>query len=414
MKPSPQSNTLALIARALEQRYGRSYADTWLAQRDSKKGETTPPVTPPDLLRRLSNAREQKKPLYTPPNEGADALRTAERLIGEEWRVRLGRSYPIVLLAVKGALEAGTDPEGEDARDHHFLTTMPTLTALSSAVLELETSLNQRTIERWLSPTAPHAAALRCWLGWKTWYTRTYIDYKTGEPRCTPGGTVFRVYLKPLARNDTLKQRIFPLSREMKRDWRDIEVDRHAGRTLGRRYERTGAARVNPCSVGIYEESNKGLSEKLSGVWLSLCNTPEPAKSFLGEQYYIYPDTRTVEGCLVLRDDVNRYAEWLAQLVTCEDDVNGVIDRYRQAVWVAVKAELYGDTRRGWELLSRLRQLALELRRERHTLRDPPAWCWAQVEQAGLSGLRRDYRWEKGRFYRVMSRRAAEQVGLLA
>ena len=343
-----------------------------------------------------------------------DALQAAERLIGDTWRVRLGRAYPIVLLAVKGALEAGVDPNGEDARDHHFLTTMPTLTALASAALGLEECLNQRTIERWLSPAAPHAAALRCWLGWKTWYTRTYVDYASGERMCTPGGTVFRVYLTPLAHEDEAEQRIFPLSREMRRDWRDLEADRHGGRTLGRRYERSGAERVDPQDVGIDKESNKGLAEQISGVWLSLGNTPEQSsKSFLGEQYYLYPDMRTVEGCLVLRNDVNRHAEWLAQLVTQEDDVSGVIDRYRQAVWVAVKAELYGDTRRGWELLRRLRLLALELRRERHTLRDPPAWCWAQVEQAGLGELRRDYSWEKGRFHRVMSRRTTEQLGIL-
>ena len=153
----------------------------------------------------------------------------------------------------------------------------------------------------------------------------------------------------------------------------------------------------------------------IGAVWEEPWNTPEsPGKFLLGQQYYIYPDTRSVEGSTTLRNDVDTYATWLAKLVTGLETVDNVINRYRKVAWVAVKAELYGGSRLGFELLDRLRRLALELRREDHTLDDPAAWCWKQVEDAGLRELRRDYSYAPGRFYRVMSTRAAQKLGIVA
>ncbi|CAN5796761.1 hypothetical protein BH24DEI2_BH24DEI2_03180 [soil metagenome] len=55
----------------------------------------------------------------------------------------------------------------------------------------------------------------------------------------------------------------------------------------------------------------------------------------------------------------------------------------------------------------------MELKRESHSLDDPAAWCWKQVEDAGLRELRRDYCYAPGRFYRVMSTRAARALGVM-
>lgn len=412
-----RSATLTIIAKALAGQYGQAYADNWLAKQRSEKVE--PGVL--KAVKTVSSADSRERAVsntYEPPQPGGKALRAAEDLIGSHWRVRLGLAYPLVLAAVKAALEAGVAPAGKDANSYHCLTTIPTLTILTSALLGRKTCFNQRTLERWLSPQASHAAALRCWLGWKTWYTSTYRDYATGEARCTPGGTVFRVYLKPLRLpNDDRLPAIYPLANHMAKDWRDLELDRRSGRTFGRTYQHAEYAsqRVDPKCVGIETKSNREACALIGGVWEEFRNTPEfPGKALLGQQYYIYPDMRSVEGSTTLRNDVDTYATWLAELVTDLKTVDNVINRYREAVWVAVKAELYGDSRRGFELLDRLRRLALELKREDHTLDDPAAWCWKQVEDAGLRELRRDYNYAPGRFYRVMSTRAARKLGIMA
>lgn len=406
--------TLVLIAKALAERHGQAYADSWLAkERSRQRGQPLAPLTRARELSKPATRPQTVPEPYQAPTPGEDAARAAERLIGERWKQALGLAYPLVWLAVKSALEAGIDPSVEGKNNYHFITTLPSLAVLCSALMRREQCMNQRTIERWLSPTAPHAKALRCWLGWKVWYTSSYIDYSTGKPMSSKGGTVFRVYLSPLGEaSDT---QIHPLASAMKRDWRDLEEDRHQGRTFGKRYQNATPDRLEPANVGIYHYSAKELSAKQLILWEDCGNTPERTRTtFLGEEYYVYPDTRTVQGASVLREDVNTYAAWLGLLVTGKKDLEGVIDRYREAVWVCVKAEQYGGTRQGWELLERLRKLSLELRKEKHTLRDPAAYCWGQIETAGFRELRRDYSFAPGRFYRVIGSRAAKELGIMA
>jgi hypothetical protein len=406
--------TLVLIAKALAERHGQAYADSWLEkERARQRGQPIAPLNrAKDLLKPTRNPQKQPEP-YQAPTPGVEAAKAAQELIGERWRQALGLAYPLVLLAVKGALEAGMNPSGVGQNNYHFITTLPSLAVLCSALMRRDKVMNQRTIERWLSPSAPHARALRCWLGWKVWYTSSYVDYSTGKPMSTKGGTVFRVYLSPLS--EASDAQIHPLASAMRQDWRDLEEDRQQGRTLGKRYQNATPDRLEPENVGIYQYSAKELSSKQLVLWEEYGNTPERTRTtFLGEQYYVYPDTKTIQGASVLREDVNTYAAWLGSLVTGKRDLDEVMDRYREAVWVCVKAELYGGTRQGWELLTRLRNLALELRKEKHTLRDPAAYCWSQVEAAGFRELRRDYSFMPGRFYRVIGSRAARELGIMA
>ncbi|CAN5796830.1 hypothetical protein BH24DEI2_BH24DEI2_03190 [soil metagenome] len=334
--------TLRIIAQALVGRFGQRYADDWLAKKklENEEGQVPARAKPVEAARK---PRRSAPKVYVSPEAGEEALRAAEKLIGPVWKAELGRAYPLVLVTVKAALEAGIAPTGRETNSYHCLTTIPTLTVLSSALLGRDTCFNQRTVERWLSPRAAHAAALRCWLGWKTWFTSTYRDYATGEARCTPGGTVFRVYLKPLKLPAAGRlPAIYPLADHMARDWRDLEADRHSGRTLGRTYQRAEHAskRVSPSNVGIETKSNKDACASIGTVWEDLSNAPDRGEAQLSQQYYVYPDTRSVEGATLLRNDVDRYATWLAKLVSGQETVAPVINRYREAVWVAVKAEL--------------------------------------------------------------------------
>ena len=176
---------------------------------------------------------------------GQKAICLAEEIIGPVWQQALGCAYPLVLLLVKGALEDARRPGEPGGNDYHVLSNLPSLGVLSAAVVERETSYTEKTIRRWLAVDAPHAKALRCWLGWRHWYTDTLLEYrkgidpKTGEAYRTGksrgpviGGTLFRVRLTPLPHisdarlkecNEARPSVLQPLKPELERDWRDLE-----------------------------------------------------------------------------------------------------------------------------------------------------------------------------------------------
>ena len=68
---------------------------------------------------------------------------------------------------------------------------------------------------------------------------------------------------------------------------------------------------------------------------------------------------------------------------------DGFTDLWRRALWTAVRAELYGRTGFGWNLVQRLISLSLEARGEGK--RKPTAWAWAAVKREGFAELLRDY-----------------------
>lgn len=128
--------TLALIAKALAERHGQAYADSWLAQQRTKKREQPLPTLTraKALLKPVKSPQTRPEP-YQAPAPGVDAARAAEELIGERWRQALGLAYPLVWLAVKSALEAGLDPSGANQNNYHFITTLPSLAVLCSALM---------------------------------------------------------------------------------------------------------------------------------------------------------------------------------------------------------------------------------------------------------------------------------------
>ena len=58
------------------------------------------------------------------------------------------------------------------------------------------------------------------------------------------------------------------------------------------------------------------------------------------------------------------------------------------ALWTAVKAEMWGGTEHGWNLIDRMIALAEDARLE--GFEKPSAWAWSKVREE-MEELRRDY-----------------------
>lgn len=228
---SPETSGLSVTERYIYSVYqkdkGQVAADNWLRGYLVKSGRFAPVKVSEVAAERLNKAESQeihvksvewqKAELVTLLHRaqtrdlwGQEAITLAGKLIGESWRTALGNVYPLVLLLVKGALEAGHRPFEEDANNYHCFSTHASLGVLCAAVVGREKSYSDKTLQRWLSPKAPHARALRCWLGWRHWRTDTLLEYRrgvdptTGEAYPTGeskgpviGGTLYRVRLEP-------------------------------------------------------------------------------------------------------------------------------------------------------------------------------------------------------------------------
>ena len=429
------------VYQHLEQERGRAAADLWLRARIAKEPSRPSSKAPPSTYRARITVDWPTTELTTLLQRahnrevwGQEAIDLAARLIGEREQKALGKAYPLVLLFVKGALEAHHRPEDEEAHSYHCFSNFPSLGVLCAAVTGRETSYNEKTIRRWLSPEAPHAKALRGWLGWRHWYTDTLLEYrqgidpKTGEAFETGkskgaviGGTLFRVRLSPLeisdeqlsACNEERPSVVQPLKPELEHTWRDLELDRHSGRTWGKN---TCCISLEEVDVRINEGRTKDLKEPRV-LFKDHGKTHDPPLENVFHQNYLYPDIATLAGAAKLRGDVENSALWLMHCIegsTGEEKKRRLLDRYRHAVWTAYKAYRFGETREGYELLLLAKRLAFEVRRTQNGIRDVGAYVWSVIEKRGFAELRRDYSYKEGRYLRVFSSPMARALGLTA
>jgi hypothetical protein len=333
----------------------------------------------------------------------ADALAKARHLL-EPRRTDLGNAYPAALALTCAALEHGHNPNGKDANTFYVFMTYDTLALLAARAIGRDTPYTRRTIERWLSKSAPHADALRSLIGARLWYTDTLIDYRSGTSQGPViGGTVFRVYLRPL---DGEQVRVE--GDVMRQQWRDLELDRQAGKTQHTR-QQEHAALPELRDVGIYKLS-KDICADFNFTYTSLGNTPHES-NLIKQEYYIYPDMRQTHAVDALRNDVQQTATYLASklapwLIGYDGQITPSLrKRYLEAIWIAVKAELLGGTRHGFDLLKQATALADELYSGGHSLKNPDAYLWHMLESRGFRELRRDYGGQ-----RIMSKRMFERV----
>ena len=248
--------------------------------------------------------------------------------------------------------------------------TYETLAVLAARAIGRDTPYTRRTIERWFSKSAPHAHALRSIIGARLWYTDTLIDYRTGESQGPViGGTVFRVYLRPL---DNKQVRVE--GDIMRHKWRDLELDRQAGKTHHTR-QHDPATPLDLSDVGIYKLS-KDFCADAQLVYTQLTNTTCQS-NLIKQEYYIYPDMRQKHAVDALRQDVQQTATYLASklapwLIGYDGQITpSVRKRYLEAIWIAVKAELLGGTGHGFELLRQVTALADEVYQGGHSLKNP-------------------------------------------
>lgn len=380
---------------------GHAYADRWLA--DYTAGTCAIPESAPLAPSQAIPEPSPEAVSKPAPLTYADALAKATTLL-ESRRAELGNAYPAALALTCAALEHGHTPDGKDANTFHVFMTYETLAVLAARAIGRDKPYTRRTIERWLSQAASHADALRSIIGARLWYTDTLIDYRTGESQGPViGGTVFRVYLRPLD-----GQQVRVEGDIMRHQWRDLELDRQAGKTHHTR-QCEHAALPSLSDVGIYEPS-KDICANLQLVYTQLDNTNRES-NLIRQEYYIYPDMRQKHAVDALRGDVQQTATYLASklapwLIGYDGQITErVRKRYLEAVWIAVKAEVLGGTRHGFDLLKQVTALADELYRGGHSLKNPDAYLWHMLESRGFRELRRDYGSQ-----RIMSKRMFEQV----
>ena len=445
------------IYKAQLQHSGKAAADDWLRRHRAGQPDAAPVVKSsanlPDALKsgaaKAEFARRAAEDLLersrTRDVVGHDALALAEAVIGPQQKEKLGRSYPLVLALVKGTLEDGHRPGEEGANLHHVLSNYPTLGVLAAAVMDRERAYNEKTIRRWLAKDAPHAAALRCWLGWRHWYTGSLLAYSdhvnetTGELKIKKGeslgpvigGTLFRVRLEPLssislerlAQCDVKKPSVVqPLKLELSKNWRDLEYDRHEGHTwpYGER-----SVYLEDINVRIDSKRTKDLNMKKIGCCYQTNKAHEQLAPKLLQQNPIYPDISTFEGACALRLAVDEAANCLLEIVeggVTQAERDEKLNRYRHAFWTAYKAKLHGDTEDGLEHLRTLKRLAIEVhaqekarrdKGERPQIKDVAAFCWSVIERRGFAELRRDYGgFVEGRYVRVFSTSIAKALSL--
>jgi hypothetical protein len=392
-----------LVYETILKHKGHSYADRWLADYTAGTRATpepapaTPPVPSP------KSSPKTTSPARSTPLTYTDALEQAATLL-EPRRAELGNAYPAALALTCAAIEHGHNPNADSANTFHVFMTYDTLAVLAARAIGKDKPYTRRTIERWLSKSASHAHALRTLIGARLWYTDTLIDYRTGESQGPViGGTVFRVYLRPLD-----GQQVRVEGDIMRHQWRDLELDRQAGKTHQTR-QSDPAALPSLSDVGIYKLS-KDFCADFQLVYTQLGNTNRES-NLIEQEYYIYPDMRQKHAVDALRGDVQQTATYLASklapwLIGYDGQITvSVRNRYLEAIWIAVKAEVLGGTRHGFDLLKQVTALADELYGGGHSLKNPDAYLWHMLESRGFRELRRDYGGQ-----RIMSKRMFEQV----
>ncbi len=140
-------------------------------------------------------------------------------------------------------------------------------------------------------------------------------DYRTGSSRGPViGGTLFRVRLSPLREvsperlgqcDENRPSVIQPLKHELGHEWRDLELDRHEGRTwcFGER-----SLPLEALDVRI-DKRTKDIIRAGFIVLLDVGKTNgDPGPNNVLHQSYLYPDTRDFSGAMKLRMDVETTA----------------------------------------------------------------------------------------------------------
>jgi len=397
-----------LVYETILKHKGHQFADRWLA--DYAAGTRAAPEAAsvsyhaPQAPSQASSPVPLPEPSPKPaPLTYADALAQATIQL-ECRRAELGNAYPAALALTCAALEHGHNANSKDANTFHVFMTYETLAVLAARAVERDNPYTRRTIERWLSKSAPHAHALRTIIGARLWYTDTLIDYRTGESQGPViGGTVFRVYLRPLDGEQVRVEGDI-----MRHQWRDLEFDRQAGRTQHTR-QHDAATPLELSDVGIYKLS-KDFCEDFQLVYTQLGNTNRES-NLIKQEYYIYPDMQQKYAVDALRYDVQQTATYLASklapwLIGYDGQITpSVRKRYLEVIWIAIKADVLGGTRQGFDLLKQATNLADELYMGGHSLKNPDAYLWSVLESRGFRELRRDYGGQ-----RIMSKRMFEQI----
>lgn len=314
--------------------------------------------------RRAERRAEADEPIW-----GLQATEEARRIIGNTWRESLGVAYPLVLLLVKSALEAGHRKHGKTANLYHCSSTYWSLGALCAALIGKDKPFCKETILRWLSPDAPHAEALRCWIGHKRWYTGTLREFgrdedgkfeDLGSAGARIGATVFRVYLNPLSGYQVRHSEaggIYPLAEHMRHCWRNLDHER--------RSERTAAKHVcDMKSLHVTIRVKRTKDHKEDGLFFSDTNrTPQAARKSILSAEYLYGDIGSVEGARQLRNDVDACVEGILDQLGLGHTLYN-FQTWRGVMWTVVKTHLHGDSRAGYDLLRRALHYAQETQAE--------------------------------------------------
>ena len=128
--------TVQFVYQEQVKRLGTVAADRWFANyiqtSPNNASQNIPQVfqAAVDKTRWQENKDEQLNKSIGERCFGIAAVCKAEDLIGPVWREKLGQAYPLVLLAVKSAVEGGHEQGKANDGTYHFLSTLPSLGVL--------------------------------------------------------------------------------------------------------------------------------------------------------------------------------------------------------------------------------------------------------------------------------------------
>ena len=382
--PNPSEPTKKLIYDATANAFGQVYADrlrsSWQAEENTERSVRT--------LSLEHSSHIQASNLLAP------------------YRDTLGAAYPTLHFLARWSLEHASENDPAP----HLMTTYWTL--------EEALGLSERTLRRHLiedghpwSKVVKHLIDIR----------HNYGEMLCGKDKqgkdktkCVCVATVIR---------------FFPKGRQSKharvKCWgqRDLLAESDAGRTRARRL-----ALVTDRYERRYPKVSAYIPVKKQGVennWLlvKLGQTVSPRAASNNNPGNLYTDIPTFYLLHALREDLSLALEqaqvrgfnvkrarslWvdMAAKVLAErfgDDralpghehpdhithYDGFTDLWRKALWTAVRVELYGHSKHGWNLLDRMIGLAQDARAA--PINKPTAWAWATIKREGFAELLRDY-----------------------
>ena len=343
------------------------------------------------------------------PSEGAThpSYRAATSLL-EPYCQALGAAYPTLHLLARWSVENATP----DDPAPHLMTTYWTL---EEALGQSERNIRRHLIE----DGHPWSETVRSLIDIRHNYG-TMLDGKDELGRDKTKG----VYVATVIRFFP-KGRLSPNARVKRWGSRDLIAESDEGRTRNtrpdalvekRRYKRQRPLMSDHSSINEQ-------SREFNWLMVKLGQTVSPRVAEKDNPGNLYADIPTSYVLHALREDLSLALEqaqmrgsnikrarslWvdIAAKVLAErfgdnkpsskyehpDHVthhDGFTDLWRKALWTALRAELYGRTEHGWNLLSRMIGLAQDARAA--PIDKPIAWAWATVKSEGFAELLRDY-----------------------